>query len=129
MPEFFVKMLEEQYGKEITQKIIEGFKVKRYTSFRVNTLKSNINEVTKVLEKERIEYEKVTWYEDAFVLKNASEEDIRKLDIYNEGKIYMQSLSSMLPPIILEPKPETDILDMTAAPGGKTTEISALTNN
>ena len=41
----------------------------------------------------------------------------------------MQSLSSMLPPIILEPKEGTDILDMAAAPGGKTTQIAALTNN
>ena len=35
----------------------------------------------------------------------------------------------MLPPILLEPKEKKDILDMTAAPGGKTTEIAALTNN
>ena len=41
----------------------------------------------------------------------------------------MQSLSSMLPPIILEPKQGKDILDMAAAPGGKTTQIAALTNN
>ena len=35
----------------------------------------------------------------------------------------------MLPPIIMEPKENTDILDMTAAPGGKTTQIAALTQN
>ena len=35
----------------------------------------------------------------------------------------------MLPPIILKPKENEDILDMTAAPGGKTTQIAALTNN
>ena len=51
------------------------------------------------------------------------------MDIYTNGEIYMQSLSSMLPPIILEPKEDTDILDMAAAPGGKTTQIAALTNN
>lgn len=39
-------------------------------------------------------------------------------------KSYLQSLSSMLPPIILEPKEGTDILDMAAAPGGKTTQNS-----
>ena len=41
----------------------------------------------------------------------------------------MQSLSSMLPPVILEPKEGKDILDMAAAPGGKTTQMAALTNN
>jgi len=35
----------------------------------------------------------------------------------------------MLPPVIMNPKTNTDILDMTAAPGGKTTQIAALTNN
>ena len=39
----------------------------------------------------------------------------------------MQSLSSMLPPIILNPKQGTDILDMAAAPGGKTTQMAAIT--
>ena len=40
----------------------------------------------------------------------------------------MQSLSSMLPPIILSPKENENILDMCAAPGGKTTQVSALSN-
>ena len=35
----------------------------------------------------------------------------------------------MLPAIILQPKEKMDILDMTAAPGGKTTQMAALTNN
>ena len=62
-------------------------------------------------------------------MKNANENDIQKLDIYKEGKIYLQSLSSMLPPIFLDPKEGEDILDMAAAPGGKTTEIAVLTKN
>ena len=49
--------------------------------------------------------------------------------MYKNGEIYLQSLSSMLPPIILNPAEKTDILDMTSAPGGKTTQIAALTNN
>ena len=49
--------------------------------------------------------------------------------MYENGEIYMQSLSSMLPPIVLEPKEKENILDMTAAPGGKTTQMSAMTDN
>lgn len=41
------------------------------------------------------------------------------MEIYKNGEIYLQSLSSMLPPIILDPKEGTDILDMAAAPGEK----------
>ena len=54
---------------------------------------------------------------------------IIKIYIYKQGKIYLQSLSSMLPPIVLNPKEGADILDMAAAPGGKTTQMASLSNN
>ncbi|MDE5888421.1 MAG: RsmB/NOP family class I SAM-dependent RNA methyltransferase, partial [Bacilli bacterium] len=65
----------------------------------------------------------------SLILENAKEEAIKSLDIYKEGKIYLQSLSSQLPPLFVEPKSKENILDMTAAPGGKTTELAALSNN
>ena len=71
----------------------------------------------------------VEWYQDALILENASESEIRQLDIYNNGEIYLQSLSSMMPVIILEPKEEENILDMAAAPGGKTTQIASATED
>ena len=129
MPEFLKKMLEEQYGEETTNKIIEGYNVKRKTTLRVNTLKSNIEEIEKVLQNNQIEYQKVKWSKEALIIKNVTEKEIRNLEIYEQGKIYLQSLSSMLPPIILKPEEKTDILDMAAAPGGKTTQIATLTNN
>ena len=129
IPTFLEEMLKEQYGELLTKEIIQGYNQKRYSTFRVNSLKSNTDEIEEILKKENIDYEKVAWYENAYILVDTEINKIRKLDIYNQGKIYMQSLSSMLPPIILEPKAGSDILDMTAAPGGKTTEIAALTNN
>lgn len=129
VPEFLIEMLEKQYGENLTKNIIEGYGVKRKVTFRVNTLKANSNDVEKVLEKNGIEYRKVPFYSDAFIIENVRENEIRDLDIYKNGEIYMQSLSSMLPPIILNPKENMDILDMTAAPGGKTTEIAALVEN
>lgn len=126
---FLEEKLEKQYGTKITKEIIEGYQTKRKTTLRINTIKSNIEEIKKELEKEKIEYETIEWSKEALIIKNADEKTIQEMEIYKNGKIYLQSLSSMLPPIILEPKEGTDILDMAAAPGGKTTQIAALTNN
>ena len=129
IPPFFKEMLERQYGKQVTEKILQGYQTKRNTTFRVNTLKSGVDEIETVLKEKKIEYETVAWSKEAFILKNVEEKEIRNWEIYQEGKIYLQSLSSMLPPIVLQPKEGEDILDMTAAPGGKTTQIAAITNN
>lgn len=126
---FLEEMLEKQYGAEKTKEIINGYQTKRKTTLRINRIKGNIEEIKNKLEKSKIEYEEVPWSKEALIIKNADEKSIQEMEIYQDGKIYMQSLSSMLPPIILEPKEGIDILDMAAAPGGKTTQIAALTNN
>lgn len=119
IPQFLINMLINQYGEDKAKQIIEGYFKERVTTFRVNTLKSNIEEIQNELDKLKIKYEKVSWSDEAFIIKNANEQDIEQLEIYKEGKIYMQSLSSMLPPIILKPKENYDILDMAAAPRWK----------
>ena len=129
LPQFLIEELNKQYGEEVTKEILNGYMESRVVSLRVNTLKTTIDEVCSKLKKENIEFEKVSWSDTALVITNSTEEKIKKLSIYEEGEIYLQSLSSMLPPVIMEPKESTDILDMTAAPGGKTTQIAALTNN
>ena len=129
LSEFLTNELIKQYGEETYNKIIEGYNQKRFTTLRVNTLKSKVSYICSALSENNIEYEKVSWNNEALIIKNANEIDIKELEIYKNGEIYLQSLSSMMPAIILEPKENEDILDMTAAPGGKTTQIAALTNN
>lgn len=129
IPEFLIEILEEQYGLEVANKIKEGYTKRRLVTFRVNTLKSNSAKIEAELVQANIEFEKVAWYKDAFIVKNASENVIRKLSIYENGEIYLQNLSSMLPAIVLNPQEGENILDMASAPGGKTTQIASLTNN
>lgn len=129
IPEFLIELLEKQYGKEVTQIILEGYKKKRKVTLRVNTIKTSCELVKRKLLQANIDFKEVSWYKEALIINNANESDIRKLDIYENGDIYLQSLSSMLPPILLEPKQGENILDMAAAPGSKTTQIAALTNN
>jgi 16S rRNA (cytosine1407-C5)-methyltransferase len=49
--------------------------------------------------------------------------------IVDEGKIYIQNCSSMLAPMVLNPQPDETVLDLAAAPGGKTTQLAQLMNN
>lgn len=126
IPEFLVEKLEVQYGKGIVEEIIKGYSVKRPVTLRVNTLKTTVEKVKEVLNTVQISFKEVSWSKEALILEEVRENVVQELDIYKNGEIYLQSLSSMLPPIILEPKPNADILDMAAAPGGKTTRDSSI---
>ena len=129
LPDFFMERLYKEYNEEQANQIIEGYKLERKLTFRVNTIKTTAEEIEQRLVENGIMYKKVKWSKEAFIILNRNEEEIQKLEMYKNGEIYLQSLSSMLPPIILNPTEKTDILDMTSAPGGKTTQIAALTNN
>lgn len=128
IPDFLKNKLLSQYGEELTTKIIEGYQNSRVVSLRINTIKSSKEEIITILKDNNISYKDISWYDNALVV-NTNEDTLRELDIYKEGKIYLQSLSSQLPPLFLNPQENEMILDMAAAPGGKTTEIAALSNN
>lgn len=119
VPEFFEKLLVEQYGKEIEENTICNLIKPKKVTLRVNTIKSNTAEIKTVLEDKNISFKTVNWYKDAFIIENVKEDRIKELEIYKQGKIYLQSLSSMLPPLVLNPKPQENILDMAAAPRRK----------
>lgn len=129
LPAYLQQALIAQYGEEIAQEIACGMGEERRTSLRVNTLKSNAAAIAAVLQENGIAFEKAPFSDDAFLLTHSREKEIRALPAYECGEIYLQSLSSMLPPLALSPLPGTDILDMAAAPGGKTTQLAALTGN
>lgn len=127
--DFLKNTLETQYAKTQVNSILEGLTKSRKTTIRVNTIKTSMTEIKEILEKEEISFKEVPWNDFALIIENADENRIRKLQIYNNGEIYMQSLSSMIPPIVLNPQANESILDMAAAPGGKTTEMACLSNN
>lgn len=128
IPDFLCEVLCNEYGEELTNNMIKGY-LRKPVTLRVNTIKSTTQNIKIELEKEDIKFREVSWYKDALIIENVREEEIKKLKIYNNGEIYLQSLSSMMPAILLEPKVDENILDMAAAPGGKTTQIAALSSN
>lgn len=128
MAAFLDEKLAEAFDGETFARIHEGYEeaLERPVTLRANALKSDAASIAVCLGAAGIAYERVPWYEDAFILLGSRERDIRGLPVYEEGDVYLQSLSSMLPPLVLEPRPGADVLDMCAAPGGKTSQIAAL---
>jgi 16S rRNA (cytosine1407-C5)-methyltransferase len=78
------------------------------------------------LEHQGFRLEKVSWYPDAFLLRGGRLRDLQETEAYRKGEIYVQSLSSMIPPLVLDPQPGERVLDLTAAPGSKTTQMACL---
>ncbi len=129
IPAFLAGQLASQYDEADVRRILSGYGVQRRTTLRVNRLRTNADAVRAALAEAGIGAEPVAWSEDALVLAAGQEEALAGLAVYSRGEIYVQSLSSMIPPLVLDAKPGENVLDMAAAPGGKTTQIAALTEN
>ena len=128
LPERFIEKLEQMYPNTF-KTVIKSFDTKPAPSFRVNTLISNRNEVQRYLTEQGFVVNQVEWYNDAFVLENKSIRELTETDIYQNGLIYIQNLSSMIPALVLNPQPNERILDLAAAPGSKTTQLAAMMQN
>lgn len=129
LPEFLQEKICSQYGELVFNEIMSGFNANRKTSFRVNTLKSSRENVLKEFKENNLNLKNVSFYKNAFLVENAKEDLLINLNCYKNGEIYLQSLSSMLPPLVMNPQKNSEILDMCSAPGGKTTLMAVLTEN
>lgn len=127
LPTEFINRIKEIFPSTY-EKILETFAMKKPTTFRVNTLKSNSKELIDKLVKQGFEIEE-SGITGAFILKNKSQRELTETEEYKNGELYIQGLASMIPPIVLEPKENELILDICAAPGSKTTQVAALMKN
>lgn len=70
----------------------------------------------------------IEWCENGYTIDEGFEL-LRDSDLAQNGAIYIQNTSSWLPVVALNPSPKETVLDVCAAPGGKTSHIAALTKN
>lgn len=96
---------------------------------RLNPLAGPVETIKSRIEGKGFVLEPVPWSKDTYVVEGRDKSEISKITEYKSGLFYIQSLSSMLPVLVLDPKPGERILDMCAAPGSKTSMIAALTDN
>lgn len=107
------------------------FSFKNRHAYRINTLKNSVSDLHKQLEDRGVVFERVGWCETALMLTESLNPEQQKWlqDQVDQGRIYRQSLSSMLAAEILDPHPGEKILDLCAAPGSKTTQMAAMMGN
>lgn len=130
LPKLFYSRLEQIYPKDICVKILEAIsKPRSIVSFRINHIKSNPREIDEFLIKNSIDFKKIKDLNDAYAIDKKHDYFLKWSEIFYSGKIYIQSLSSMIPAIILEPNEWEKILDVTAAPWSKTTQIADIMKN
>lgn len=97
-------------------------------SIRINTLKAPIKDIRLRIEKKGWTLTQVPWCKEGFWIKG-ERRDVGNLVEHTLGYIYIQEAASMIPPIVLDPKPGEKILDMCAAPGSKASQIAQYMEN
>ncbi len=105
------------------------FSQRPITTIRLNSLKGNIEDTKNTLAKKGYDLEPISWAKSTYFVTNKNKDEASQTEEYNDGKYYIQNLSSILATLILDPKENEKILDMCAAPGSKTTHIADLTSN
>ncbi len=125
MPRWMVRFWTEQFGEEGAEKMCAACSEQAPLTIRVNTLKTNRETLERQLQKSGFSCESVTGCPDGLVVKGDG--SLLRSKLFMEGHFMLQDPASMLAATLLEPQPGEYILDMCAAPGGKTTHIAALT--
>lgn len=98
----------------------------RVLAVRVNTLRATPDEVLAELRAAGLAPEPVSWSAEAFTLPADALRALQDTAAYTEARVLVQGLSSQLVPLLLAPRPGEAVLDLCAAPGGKTSQIAAL---
>lgn len=129
LPVKFLDKLTKFIPASQLESVLNSFNQDKPTAFRVNTLKASIQEVKECLQQLGIPFQEVPWYQEALTIDPKFRTKLRESDLVKDGLIYLQSLPSMIPALILDPEPTEKVLDLAAAPGSKTSQLAALMGN
>lgn len=121
---------------ELIEKLLPGEKDAFFASLdkqlphtiRFNTLKGNPEKLAEFLRKQGFEFELFPGFDDIYRL-TYQPYPIGKSLSHFLGHFYVQDVASMIPPRVLNPQPGETVLDMSAAPGSKTTQMAVMMQN
>ncbi len=114
-------------------KITDFEKFKEYSSkylrrsIRVNTLKISVKELKSRLNEWNLK--QIPWCKEGFWIDHKERRDVGNLIEHSLGYFYVQEAASMIPPIVLNPKKHSLVLDACSCPGSKTTQLASIMKN
>ena len=130
-PQWLCERWEKNYGHENLLRLLEWNNTPPSTFARVNTLRATADELREHWAQEKVEARPVAldWIGDGTVFELQSHPSLADLRSFNKGLFYVQDPSTLLAVAELDPQPGETILDLCAAPGGKTAYIAARMKN
>jgi len=129
LPAAFCERLERLLPPAAAAAWREAFAAAPATAFRVNTLKADVGAVLEELALAGIRAEPLAWWPLAFTIPPDQRRRLTETPACRDGRLYVQNPSSMLPPLVLAPGRDEQVLDLAAAPGSKTLQLAALMGN
>jgi 16S rRNA (cytosine967-C5)-methyltransferase len=130
-PEWLVQKWQKRFGEERTQQLLDWNNTPPKTFARVNTLKTDAGKLVEKWREENVEYDFIRrdWLEENLVFELKSHPPLNSLASFRDGWFYVQDPGTLLAARELVAQPGETILDLCAAPGGKTTFIAQQMNN
>ena len=129
LPALFLERFQRVLGDSLyASHGIQSFEYGKVVSVRINTLKISITEIEEIFKDRGVLFREVTWCPEALILEDMTNGSLGVAEFFEKGFLYAQGLSSLLPVLVLDPKPGERVLDMCAAPGSKTTQMAASLN-
>ncbi len=130
-PGWLVERWQQRWGATQTSRLLDSNNTPPKTFARINTLRTD---ATKLIEKWRAEnvgydFFARDWTGENMVFELKSHPPLHRLESFQQGWFYIQDPSTLLAVHELDPQPGENILDLCAAPGGKTTFIAQRMND
>ncbi|MBR6697298.1 MAG: 16S rRNA (cytosine(967)-C(5))-methyltransferase RsmB [Lachnospiraceae bacterium] len=124
IPQWIIISWQNEYSDAEIEDMLKAFEEKRPTTIRCNKMLNSLDELKKKLDKEGIKYEPAAYI--PYALNIYDYNYLEELECFEEGAFQIQDVSSMLVGLVASPKKGDTVIDVCAAPGGKTVHIADL---